>query len=191
MTYQERHFEMTELFDIVDEAGQPTGKVISRDEAHQKGTLHRTAHVWLVKKKPTGYDILLQKRSEEKDSFPGMYDTSSAGHISAGEEPLPSALRELKEELGLTASPDELKYAGTFRIQYEKEFHGHMFRDNEVTRVYVYDKPVSIQDLMLQESEVSEVRWFDIDEVWNEIHQSRERFCVPTYGLNVLREYLR
>ena len=182
---------MTEFFDIVDESGLPTGEVISRDKAHQKGTLHRTAHVWLVKKKPEGYDILLQKRSEEKDSFPGMYDTSSAGHIPAGDEPLPSALRELKEELGLTASPEELTYAGTFRIQYEKEFHGHMFRDNEVTRVYVYDKPVSIKDLTLQESEVSEVRWFDLDEVWDEIHCSRERFCVPTAGLNVLREYLR
>ena len=112
---------MTEFFDIVDEAGQPTGKIISRVEAHQKGTLHRTAHVWLVKEKPGGYDILLQKRSEEKDSFPGMYDTSSAGHILAGDEPLPSALRELKEELGLEASPEELKYAGTFRIQYENE----------------------------------------------------------------------
>jgi NADH pyrophosphatase NudC (nudix superfamily) len=55
----------------------------------------------------------------------------------------------------------------------------------------VYDKPVSIKDLTLQESEVSEVRWFDLDEVWDEIHRSRERFCVPTAGLNVLREYLR
>ncbi len=181
---------MTEFFDVVDEAGQPTGKVISRDEAHQKGTLHRTAHVWLVKKKPEGYDILLQKRSEEKDSFPGMYDTSSAGHIPAGDEPLPSALRELKEELGLTASPDDLKYAGTFRIQYEKEFHGHMFRDNEVTRVYVYDKPVNIQDLTLQESEVSEVRWFSLNAVWEEIHRSRARFCVPEAGLRILRTYL-
>lgn len=49
---------MAEFFDIVDETGQPTGEIISRDEAHQKGTLHRTAHVWLVKKKPTGYDTL-------------------------------------------------------------------------------------------------------------------------------------
>ena len=64
---------MMEYFDIVDEAGQPTGEIISRDKAHQKGILHRTAHVWLVKEKPDGYDILLQKRSEEKESFPGMY----------------------------------------------------------------------------------------------------------------------
>ena len=183
--------EKMEIFDIADENGQPTGTIISREEAHQKGILHRTAHVRLVKQKPGGFDILLQKRSNDKDSFPGMYDTSSAGHIPAGDEPLKSALRELKEELGLTASEEDLQYAGTFRIQYEKEFHRRMFRDNEVTRVYVYDKPVDIQDLSLQETEVSEVCWFDLEEVWNEIHQSRERFCVPTAGLKVLREYLK
>lgn len=66
-----------------------------------------------------------------------------------------------------------------------------MFRDNEVTWVYVYDAPVDISTLKLQESEVSEVRWFDWDEVWNEIKTDRGRFCVPTGGLKALREYLR
>ena len=180
-----------EYLDIVDENGIPTGETIARSIAHRDGILHRTAHVWVVRPSDKGYDILLQKRSMEKESFPGLYDTSSAGHIPAGEEPVPSALRELQEELGIEASADQLQYAGTFRIRYEKEFHGHMFRDNEVTSVYVYDKSVNIQELTLQESEVSEVRWFDLDEVWNEIHRSRERFCVPTAGLNVLREFLR
>ena len=180
-----------EYLDIVDESGQPTGEIISRDDAHTDGILHRTAHVWVVRKTGRGYEILLQKRSEEKDSFPGLYDTSSAGHIPAGDEPLESALRELKEELGITATADQLHYAGSFRIQYEKEFHGRMFRDNEVTWVYVYEKSVEINSLKLQESEVSEVRWFDLDEVWNEIKTDRSRFCVPTGGLNVLREYLR
>ena len=180
-----------EYLDIVDESGQPTGAIISRDEAHRNGILHRTAHVWVIRPKTGGYDILLQKRSEEKESFPGMYDTSSAGHISAGVEPMPSALRELSEELGITAASTDLQYAGTFRIQYEKEFHGRMFRDNEVPTVYVYDKPVEIRSLTLQASEVSEVRWFDLEEVWNEIKIDRHRFCVPTAGLNVLREYLK
>ena len=46
--------------------------------------------------------------------------------------------------------------------------------------------------LTLQESEVSEVRWFGLDEVWNEIvtERDRHRFCVPTEGLEVLRSYL-
>ncbi len=181
---------MTEFLDLVDENGQPTGGIISRDEAHRKGTLHRTAHVWLVRKKAGGYDILLQKRSEAKESFPGFYDTSSAGHIPAGEEPLPSALRELKEELGITAAPGELKYAGMFRIRFEREFHGHMFRENEVTSVYICERPVTLRELTLQESEVSGAQWFDLEQVWEEIHRSRDRICVPIEGLNLLRKYL-
>lgn len=144
----------------------------------------------MVRPSEKGYDILLQKRSMEKESFPGLYDTSSAGHIPAGEEPVPSALRELQEELGIEASADQLQYAGTFRIRYEKEFHGRLFRDNEVTKVYVYSEPVKIDSLVLQKSEVDEVQWFDLNEVWEEIRQTRERFCVPSDGLDVLKRFL-
>ena len=179
-----------EVIDICDEKGIPTGSTIDRDIAHRDGILHRTAHVWVVRKNPSGYDILLQKRSMEKESFPGLYDTSSAGHIPAGQEPIDSALRELKEELGITAQPSELSYAGIFRIQYEKEFHGKLFRDNEVTRVYVYQEPIEIQSLTLQASEVDEVRWFNLEEAYQEIQVTRERFCVPSAGLQVLRDYL-
>ena len=180
-----------EYFDIVDESGQPTGNIISREDAHRFGICHRTAHVWIIRPNVSGFDILLQKRSQEKDSFPGYYDTSSAGHIPAGIEPLPSALRELSEELGITASPEQLRFAGFFRSQYEREFHGALFRDNEVTSVYVYSEPVSIADLKLQESEVEEVRWFDLEDVWEEIHRTRDRICVPSQGLAVLKRFLK
>ena len=178
-----------EYFDIVDENGLPTGKTAFREEAHQKGIPHRTSHVWIIRPSNTGYDILLQKRSEEKDSFPGMFDTSSAGHIPAGDDPLLSAIRELEEELGIKAEPEDLHFAGTFRIQYEKEFHGRMFRDNEFAYVYVYGGVIG--EFKLQKSEVSEVRWFPLDEVWDEILTTHERFCVPKPGLAVLREYLK
>ena len=179
-----------EYLDIVDEYGIPTGEVISREIAHREGIRHRTAHVWVVRPSDKGYEILLQKRSMNKDSYPGLYDTSSAGHIPAGDEPLPSALRELEEELGIKAKPEELLHAGSFTIQYEKVFHGRLFKDNEVAQVYVYSKPVDIATLTLQKSEVDEVRWFDMEEVWAEIQKTRERFCVPPTGLKVLREYL-
>lgn len=179
-----------EYLDIVDEAGLPTGEVVSRDVAHRDGVRHRTAHVWVIRERNGGYDVLLQKRSMEKESFPGLYDTSSAGHIPAGCEPLESALRELHEELGIDAPPEALRFAGTFRIHYEETFHGRPFRDNEVTQVYVYRRPVDIDALTLQASEVDEVRWFGLDEVWAEIQASRARFCVSTAGLDVLRRYL-
>lgn len=53
------------------------------------------------KKEKGGYDVLLQKRSAVKDSNAGCYDISSAGHVAAGDEYLTTAVRELKEELGL------------------------------------------------------------------------------------------
>lgn len=180
-----------EYLDICDESGQPTGETVPRNIAHRDGILHRTAHVWVVRKEGGKDQILLQKRSMEKESFPGKYDTSSAGHIPAGSEPLPSALRELQEELGIAASPEQLTFAGKFRIQYEKVFYGKPFRDNEVTWVFVYREPVDISTLTLQESEVDEVRWFDPKEVRTEIQTSRERFCVPSEGLNVLMRFLQ
>ena len=57
--------------------------------------------MWIVRKSDEGAEVLLQKRAMNKDSFPGRYDTSSAGHIQAGDEPEESAISELHEELGI------------------------------------------------------------------------------------------
>ena len=180
-----------EFFDITDDNGIPTGKTISRSEAHDKGIPHRTAHIWIVRKVCDGYQVLLQKRSAEKESFPGMYDTSSAGHIPAGCEPLESAIRELHEELGIEAAPENLHYAGAFHAEYALPFHGQMFRDNEFVSVYVYDKSVEMDDIRIQEDEIEKVEWFDLQEVYQECSQRiRTRFCVPLDGLNILVTYL-
>ena len=179
-----------ERFDICNESGLPTGKTIDRETAHREGILHRTAHVWIIRQNAGRWQVLLQKRSMNKDSFPGLYDTSSAGHIPAGDEPIDSALRELEEELGIHAEPSDLTFAGTFRIQFEKTFHGRLFRDNEFATVYVCGLPVEAEQLALQESEVSEVRWFDLETVMTEIQTDRSRFCVPAEGLQILADYL-
>lgn len=99
-----------ELLDIVDENGKPIGETVERKTAHSEGIRHRTAHVWIVRKSDEGAEVLLQKRAMNKDSFPGRYDTSSAGHIQAGDEPEESAIRELHEELGIKASVDDLQF---------------------------------------------------------------------------------
>ena len=123
-----------EFFDVCDERGLPTGEVVERSVAHSKGILHRTAHVWIIKKVDGRWQVLLQKRSKDKDSYPGQFDTSSAGHIPAGMEPLESARRELREELGISAGEEQLRFIGTFRTQYEEVFYDEPFRDNESLR---------------------------------------------------------
>ena len=180
-----------EIFDIVDEKGIPTGELIERSEAHLRDIRHRTAHVWVVRQTDGRYEVLLQKRAACKESFPGCYDTSSAGHIHAGDEPLPSALRELEEELGIRAEESDLSFAGNFVSHYERVFYDKPFRDNEYTFVYVYDKPVEIEALKLQADEVESVKWFDIDQVSKAIEPPRdERFCVPLDGFAVLRAWV-
>ena len=182
---------MKELFDICDEHGLPTGQTVERETAHSQGIPHRTVHIWVIRMLEERRQILLQKRSLTKDSFPGMYDTSSAGHIQAGDEPLSSACRELEEELGICAQPEDLAFAGCFHIQYELEFYGKMFRDNEYVSVYVYTKPVKDEDIRIQEEELEGVEWFFLDEVYEECKNGiRSRFCVPLEGLEVLMHYL-
>ena len=180
-----------ELFDVIDSKGNPAGQIVSREKAHAEGIPHRTAHIWIVRKKEGRVQILLQKRSQNKDSFPGKFDTSSAGHIQAGDEPLESALRELKEELGISATPEQLHFAGTFPISFAKEFHGKMFRDEEIAFVYIYDHPVEIDRLTLQKEEVEEVQWFDLEETYQQCRQHRDKFCVPLGGLQLVREFIK
>ena len=106
-----------ELLDIVDEKGNPTGETVPREVAHREGIRHRTAHVWIFRRRGGVVQILLQKRSDNKDSDPGCYDISSAGHIPAGSDYIPSAVRELKEELGVDMNGDELIYCGQRRFR--------------------------------------------------------------------------
>ena len=179
-----------EIFDIIDENGNPTGKTVERSIAHAEGIRHRTAHIWIIRRKNGRTEILLQKRSRNKDSFPGKFDTSSAGHIQAGDEPLESALRELKEELGIHAVPEDLQFAGKFPISFAKEFHGKMFRDEEIAFVYIFNEPVNTDELILQTEEVESVQWFDLEEVCEKCEKHRDIFCVPTGGLEVVRKYL-
>ena len=53
-----------ELLDIVDEKGNPTGETVPREVAHREGIRHRTAHVWIFRRRGGVVQILLQKRSD-------------------------------------------------------------------------------------------------------------------------------
>lgn len=87
-----------EIFDVVDEGDVVVGRA-TRREVHEKGLLHRAVHVFVVNRHG---ELLLQKRSRFKDVHPGVWDSSAAGHLDAGEDYQSAALRELAEEMGVT-----------------------------------------------------------------------------------------
>ena len=68
-----------ELFDVVDERGQPTGVVKRRADVHRDGDWHRAVHVWIVGLDADEPFILFQRRSPGKDTWPGKLDATAAG----------------------------------------------------------------------------------------------------------------
>ncbi len=168
-----------ELFDVLNEDGSKSGIVRERGVAHCEGSLHPTVHIWIVREREDGaYDVLLQKRSRQKDSYPGCYDISAAGHVTSGEDILKSAQRELKEELGLDVSSEELEFVGIHKGWTEDVFYGRAFKDYEWSHVYLYQRPVELHELELQESEVEEVMWMDYGECLNMIQNSSLPNCI-------------
>ena len=179
-----------EYFDIVDEFGNPTGKTIERTEAHRVGARHRTAHVWIFRKKEGNLQILLQKRCQEKDSFPGCYDISSAGHIPAGKDYVESAIRELKEELGLTVLPEELHYVGMQSFFQKGDFHGEDFLDNQVFAVYMLWKDLEENEFALQTEEIESLKWMDFEDCMDGVKNHRFPHCIFVEELELLKEHL-
>lgn len=156
---------MGEYFDLRQDDGSKTGEEKARHLVHRDGDLHGTAHVWLLRPHGDSFDLLLQRRSDQKDAYPGCWDISSAGHLPAGSDFLESALRELQEELGVTAEAADLYFVGFRRRQLDTTFHGAPFRDNEYAAVYLCQLPVQPELLQLQTEELSAVQYLSYPEI--------------------------
>jgi 16S rRNA (adenine1518-N6/adenine1519-N6)-dimethyltransferase len=92
-----------ELLAVVDQNDRPL-RAMARGTIHQENLLHRAVHILLVNDRG---DLLLQKRSHRKDRFPQRWDSSAAGHVDADESYQECAMRELWEEIGVTATLTE------------------------------------------------------------------------------------
>ena len=181
---------MKEYLDTVNELGEPTGETVERVYAHENGIRHRTAHLWLVRIKDGKVQLLLQKRSETKESYPGCYDISSAGHIPAGDDFTVSAVRELHEELGISASEDELVCCGDRKISTDHIFCGRPFHDRQVSRVFFIWRDLDESAFTLQKEEVESVRWMDFDECFYGVAQGTFKNCIASEELEMLRKKL-
>lgn len=178
-----------ELLDIVDEFGEPTGETVEREEAHLKGIRHRTSHLWLINLEGETPKILLQIRSKTKDSYPGCYDISSAGHIPAGFGFKESAIRELNEELGVTLTEDKLTQLGKRKFEYEAVFNGKYFHDNQISNVYIAEVPLDVK-IVHQESELEGTEWMDFTECTYKVRNNLIPHCIRDEELIMIEKYI-
>ncbi|KZS41475.1 hypothetical protein AWE51_20900 [Aquimarina aggregata] len=157
-----------EMIDILNDKGIPTGEARLKSEAHRLGLYHASVHIWIYTKEGK---ILLQKRSYNKDTYPNLWDVSVAGHIEAGESPENSAIREIKEEIGIYISNNNLEYIGIYLA--EKKPKPNLY-DNEFHHIYLLALHLPIHKFTLQSEEVAQVDYIDINIFKDKIMSSTE-----------------
>nr|GME00100.1 Nudix hydrolase 3 [Ipomoea batatas] len=151
-----------EYLDVLTKTGEKTGISKPRGDVHRDGDYHRAVNVWIYVE--STQELLLQCRADCKDSWPGRWDASSAGHISAGDSSLVSAARELQEELGITLPKDAFELI--FFFLQECVINDGTFINNEYNDVYLVTiiDPIPLDAFTLQESEVSAVKYIPYHE---------------------------
>ena len=138
-----------ELIAVVDENDQFIENK-PRNQVHQLGLRHRAVHILVFNDKQ---QLFLQKRSLSKDINAGLWDTSAAGHVDAGESYDACAHRETIEELG--ARVDET-LSFLFKLPAKPE------TGMEFVQVYrsLHNGPFT-----LEAGEIDEGQWFDIKDI--------------------------
>ena len=174
-----------EFLNIVDENDRLTSECMPRSVVHRNGMLHPTVHIWFIRRRDMGVHVLLQKRSHEKDICPDCYDVSTAGHVTQGDEFKKTALKEIHEELGIDVPSNKLIFLGMRHNHYEC---GEI-QDNELVAVYIYKGDhIHHKELTLQESEVSEVCWAEIDELISLMKHEHIDSCFAMEELDMIKK---
>lgn len=137
---------MVERRDLYDKDRNLTGKTIAKGEEIPKGYYITTVVCFMEN---NNGKFLMQKRSVQKD---GLWGTTG-GHPKSGEDSLTGIHSEILEELGLDIDPKKLKLVTTIQ-------------DNKlICDIYYLKKDINLDDIIMQESEVADVKYFTLDEI--------------------------
>ncbi|RRD94029.1 NUDIX domain-containing protein [Clostridiales bacterium COT073_COT-073] len=152
-----------EIWDLYDENRQPLGKTHVRGEQIADGEYHIVTDVWTVREDGK---VLITKRHPDK-IWGNMWECTG-GSAVAGESSRVSAARELEEEVGITAKPEELELLNSVRVK------------DRFVDTYAVLKNLKESDLKLQETEVVDAKFVgfgELDQIWqNKNLVPRERF---------------
>lgn len=153
---------MVEYVDLYDNYRNKVDKKIMRSDAVPKGLYRLIIHVCLFN---SNNQMLIQKRSALKNSRPNLWDVSVSGAVSSGENSQVSASRELKEELSIEYSLENVYPNLSLKSE---------IRIDDIFLINNFD--IDISKLNLQKEEVVEVRWASQDEI---IKMIKDRTFIP------------
>lgn len=143
---------MEEMLEIIDKNGNPTGEIVEKFEAKRKNLLFKVIALFIIN---SNNQVLIQKRSSLKKINPSKWGICE-GHVGVGETTEMATIRELKEELDIDANSDEI--IPICNVLKERE------SNSNITYAYYMYLDKDIKDFVLQEEELSEVKWLDFKE---------------------------
>ncbi len=165
-----------EYWDILDENGNKTGQLHRRGDPMPQGVYHLVVHVWIMNSKG---EFLLSKRSPEKDA-PLLWE-ATGGSAVAGDDSLTAALREVREELGISLDPSK---GERIRSGLRQGYYWVDWCD-----VWFFRHDCDISTITLQPGETCDAKWATIDEIERMVED--ETF-VPTFDyLQLIRQHMR
>lgn len=151
-----------ELWDVYDENGNKTGRVHTRGKPMAPGDCHLGAIIVVVNR---SREILCTLRSPEKKLYPGIWENTGGG-VLAGEDSLTAAVRELKEETGISAKPEELILL--YRVRVTEPDGGGSIND-----IYGLRREMDAKDVVLQPGETVDAKWIPYEE-WEQKARTAE-----------------
>lgn len=150
---------MEELIDVLDENGNKTGEILTREQIHKKGLWHRIVVIAIIDGQG---NILMQQRSKNKAKNPGKWDVAAAGHVSSGQTSIEAAIRETLEEVGIKVNDKELEYIFTYK---DIKNIAEDYIDNQIYDCYIVKREqIDLKDIKMQESEVEQVKLCNLEE---------------------------
>ena len=134
---------MPELWDILDCHGNPTGRLHERGRPMQEGDFHLVVHVWILNSKG---EFLISKRTPNKP-LPNMWECTG-GSAVAGDDSLTTALKEVREEMGITLEPQNGQLFKQYKHAHEVDVGAGAF-----VNIWLFRQDVDLSDVVLQPGE--------------------------------------
>ena len=144
--------ESKEIRDLYNEKRELTGRDQVRGEEIPKGYYHPVVHVW-IRNRCGKY--LISQRSADRPMHPLKWECVG-GSVLKGEDSLTGALRETKEEVGLSLEPKDGKIV---RSTIGRIVNGVRFSDIVDVWLFPYDGPVSLEAATTNEA--AQIAWLD------------------------------
>lgn len=138
-----------EIWDLLDEEGNKTGKTMIKGEIIPKGQYHLGADIWIINSENK---ILIQKRSAQKKLSPNVWGMTG-GSVIKGENSLQTIERETLEELGIKLNMDNIQLVKHYKT-------GNVWLDTYLTK-----QDINLEDIVMRVEEVSKVKWATYDEI--------------------------